>query len=605
MIHIFGLLLSFILIARRRYLHGESVLYAIAYASSMLFGLTIVASFASQLVIGWVSDIIVTAVLVAFSTLTYVTNHKKQAETGVGKLTHMTVLTCILCLVLISVTGFNALRYYPHLQSLPIVGTNDDNANHMALTAMSIRDKNFLFGSASMRRMITDGLALPATQWYPPGLYINARYLYEIIYGAKLNLASLFNLYAIWIPFQLVIFLIFFYTLVDKIYKTKTIWSFPILFALGFFVVLSEFFVKLYLYGFYAQLVAYNLLLMLIIETVNLLRRNEKFGLSQAVFYCLILFALGASYYLFIPLGAAIYFYLHINISKRPRYIYLPYVALVASTVPLFMYTYGHSFHDQTAVQGIAFVSFTGMMTALCGILGSVLMRGACNKQAREIGFILSAITIALMVYTAIGFFPGSNNLGYYFFKSYWTLGLTGLPLLTASLAYLFDSIAKNSVLKGIFILMVSICISAASFYYVFSLSNMSTKGYDVMLYVYGGQLNYFPGKLQGRWVDIHRKLGDTNGTRVYALGKWGEMLLGYAVFGDAPYAVKRSFANGISALSSYSLPIFASSFAQELYDGKDVYLIENSGTMSKTIIKFVPDSGLKKKIEQSGALDL
>lgn len=605
MINILGLLLTLVLITRKRHLRGDSILYAVAYATSTLFALIITASFASQILIGQVSSNIVTGALIGYAIWNTHRRSIRQRDTKMERFTYMTALAGILGSILIIATVFNAVRFYPYLHSLPIVGTNDDNANHMALTAMSIRDKGFLFGSASMHRMIADGLALSATQWYPPGLYINARYLYDVAYGSNLNLASLFNLFAIWIPFQLFIFLVLFYTLVDKIYKTKTVWGFPVLLTLGFFVVTSEFFVKLYLYGFHSQLVAYSLLLVLMIETVDVLKRDGGLGLAQAVFYCIVLFALGVSYYLFIPLGAALYFYLHVNISKQSKYIYLPYIALVASIAPLLMYTYSHSLSNQTSVYGVAFVSFTGVILALSGIVGSVLMRDACNRHIREIAFILSAITIALMVYTAAGFFPGTSNLGYYFFKSYWSLGLVGLPLLTAFLSYLLDSIAKHSLRKGIAVLIISICISSASFYYVFSLNHMSSKGYDVVLFMYGGQMNYFPGKLQARWVDIHRKLGDNSGTRVYALGKWGEMLLGYAVFGDVPYAVKRIFASDTSQLSSYNLPAVASAFTQELFDGKDVYLIENSGSMSRTILKYIDDPILKKKIEQTGALDL
>lgn len=511
-------------------------LYAIAYSYTIIFSLTVLNVVICQILTGKIHHVFI-ALLTLSMSLLLVFKLKSGDNTIRGTSPYTVATACVLCLLVVYAYGFNSVRFYDQRgRSIPVVGTNDDNANHMALATASIKDSSMIISSVLMQKMVDDHTVIPATKWYPFGLYSNMNVGYDIfrsILGISDNfeIRSFFSFNTIFTVGLLLNLLVLFYALVDRIYKVRTIHTFALSVTVGFAVILDEFFIKLQLFGFHSQLASYCafIALLLTLDTAN---KEKKLSLSLLFLICLFIFAVGTTYYLFIPLAGLAYLIFHTESIKDWRRI-IPYAALAASGIPLLLYNASYSIKEQSSAYGIAFVGFTGLMTAAVGILISILMRKEVNEWLRRLLILQFGLNIVMMILGTIAMYSKTGNFGYYFFKSYWTMGILGLPLLAASIGYVGDVFITKHFTSRVTMTILAIIISGGIVYAIFSQAGFDSRGYDLLMMVHNGNYNYpFDQK---KWIRTYEKYKNTNGKNIYSIGMWGQVNLARAIFEDSP----------------------------------------------------------------------
>ncbi len=511
-------------------------LYAIAVSYTIIFSLTLVNVTISQLLTGNIHHTLVALLTLGMSTV-LILQLKGSNYTIYKTSPYTTAIACVICLLVVYAYGFNSVRFYEQRgMSIPVVGTNDDNANHMAMAAISIKDQTMLTSGKLMQQMIDDSTVISATKWYPFGLYTNMNVGYELfrnLLGVKerFDLRSFFSFNTIFTVGLLLDLLILFYALVDRIYKVRSIHSFALSLTVGFMVILGEFFIKLQLFGFHSQLASYCAFIALLL-TLDMANKEKKLSLFSLFLICLFIFAVGTTYYLFIPLAGLAYVVFHIESIKDWRRS-IPYIALATSGIPLLLYNASYSIKEQSSAYGVAFVGFTGLITAAAGILLSILMRKGVNEWLRRMLILQFGLNTVMMVLGTIAMYSKTGNFGYYFFKSYWTMGILGLPLLAAFVGYLGDIFITKHLISRVIVTTLVVITSGAIVYAVFSQSGFDSRGYDILMMVHNGNYNYpFDQK---KWIRTYEKYKDTNGENIYSISMWGQTNLARAIFGGSP----------------------------------------------------------------------
>lgn len=511
-------------------------IYALAYSYTTIFSLILINVVISQLLTGQIHHLLVA--LLTLSTSAILVFKLKNGNNAIHSASPYTVaIACGLCLLIVYAYGFNSIRFYEQRgMSIPVVGTNDDNANHMAMAVISIKDQSMLTSSKLMQQMIDDHTVMSATKWYPFGLYTNMNVGYNIYKSilripSNFEIRSFFSFNTIFTVGLLLNLLILFYALVDRIYKVRTVYTFALSLTVGFMVILGEFFIKLQLFGFHSQLASYCafIALLLTLDTAN---KEKNLSFLSVFLICLFIFAVGATYYLFIPLAGLAYLIFHIESLKDWRRV-VPYFAIAASCVPLLFYNASYSIKEQSSAYGVAFVGFTGLMTAAIGLLLSVLMRHGINESLRRMLILQFGLNIVMMVLGTIAMYSKTGNFGYYFFKSYWTMGILGLPLLASFAGYIGDIFITKHLTSRVIVTILAVIVSGGVFYTVFSQTGFDSRGYDILMMVHNGNYNYpFDQK---KWIRTYEKYRDTNGENIYSISMWGQTNLARTIFGGSP----------------------------------------------------------------------
>ncbi len=523
-------------------------LYAMAYSYAVIFSLIILNTVISQIILGNIQHTFV-ALLSLIMCVLLMLNRKKTIKMEEKSSPYTVLIACTLCLVVVYAYGFNAVRFYERSgMSVPVVGTNDDNANHMAMAVISIKDQSMLWSSGLLQKMVDDSTLLPASKWYPFGLYSNMNVGYELfkkVLGVqeRFDLRSFFSFNTIFTVGLLLDLLILFYALVDRVYKVRTIHTFALSLTVGFMIVLGEYFLKLQLYGFHSQLAGYCAFIALLL-TLDTASKEKKLSFSSLFLISIFVAAVGTSYYLFIPLAGLAYFTFHTESPSDWRRM-VPYVAVVISCIPLLLFNFSMPIAEQVASYGIAFVGFTGLMTSALGILLSILMRHRINERLRRMLIFLFGLSIVMMVVGTISMYTKTGNFGYYFFKSYWTMGILGLPLLAAFIGYFGDAFEHKKNLFRVAITLTTVGMAGAIFYGVFSQSGFDSRGYDTVMMIHNGYYNY-PFN-QRKWIKTYEKYRNNNGKNIYSIGIWGQSVLARALFGDTPDFLFHSKTSGLN----------------------------------------------------------
>ena len=539
-------LISFILLwGKLRKNFGQ--FYAIAFCYTIIFSLIIINVVISQILTGHIQHTFVALLTLSMSGF-LVFKMRHDSDKSDGKSPYTAAVVAVLCLLVIYAYGFNSVRFYEKSgMSIPVVGTNDDNANHIATAIISIKDQSLLISSKSLQKMIDDNAVNIATKWYPFGLYVNMNVGYTLLSSflnapAQLDVRRLFSFNTVFIVGLLLNLIILFYALADRIYKVRTIHAFALSLTLGLMVVLGEFFLKLQLYGFYSQLAGYCEFIALLL-VLDMATKEKKLSFFSLVLICLFIIAIGTTYYLFIPLAGLAYFTFHANSSKDWRRM-IPYIALVASCIPLIFFNSIYPIKTQGTAYGLAFVQFTGLMTTALGIMLSVLMRDRINQFLRRVLIFQFGLNICMMILGTLSMFTNTGNFGYYFFKSYWTMGILGLPLLVSFIGYFGDIFVTKSLPSRIIVTIAMIVLSGSAFYAVFSQPLDDSRGYDIILMIHNGRYNYpFDQK---KWIKTYEKYGDKNGKNIYSVGIWGQSVLARALYGDTPDFMKIKHEQGV-----------------------------------------------------------
>ncbi len=552
--------------------------YAIAYSYTIILSLIILGSVVSQIVFGNTRYI-----FIALSTLSLcallMLNTKKEIRADEKSSPYTVIVAVILCLFVVYAYGFNSIRFYnTRGNSIPVVGTNDDNANHMAMAAVAIKDRSMLWSSERLQKMIDDSTLLAASKWYPFGLYTNMSVGYELfknILGVKerFDLRSFFSFNTIFTVGLLLNLIILFYGLTDRLYKVRTVHTFAISLIIGLMVVLGEYFLKLQLYGFHSQLAGYCAFVALLL-TLDSASKDNKLSYSSVFLICIFIVAVGVSYYLFIPLAGLAYLIFHIE-SQRDKRRLIPYIALAVSIIPLILFNRSFSITAQIESWGVAFVGFTGLMTSALGILLSVLMRHHMNERLRRMHILLYGLSIVMMIVGTISMYTKSGNFGYYFFKSYWTMGIIGLPMLIAYVGYLGDAFKKYAAA----ITLISVVIAGGIIYGVFSQPGYDSRGYDTIMMIHNGYYNY-PFN-QRKWIKTYEKYGNNNGKNIYSIGIWGQSVLARALYEDTPDFLKstRKFDQSLNEVEHDAL-VFEH-ILQRLFEKKHTVLLDDFNKMN------------------------
>ncbi|MEI6327329.1 MAG: hypothetical protein WCO78_04415 [Candidatus Roizmanbacteria bacterium] len=581
-------------------------IYGLCFSTVLYFCFVTIWSIITQVLMGRLNHDVIQGAVLGTEALYIYFELRTKAQTRMSMSPYtLAAVTAIVAIFALSIV-FNSIRLYKSYGSIPIVGTNDDNANHMAMTAAAIRGESLLFDNPLVKKGVNDGLIVPVTKWYPVGLYANTAHIYHVLKNYSqlpntFDLKLVFDLFAVYIPLQLIIFLFLFFQVVDGTYASKSIASFIFLFTIGFFIILSEFYLKLYIYGFHAQLVGFNLILVLFIESREIAKRGHM-SLAEIALISLVTISVGWTYFLFIPIAAVMYFLLHI-LLKRSRRNYVPYIAVVLSVVPLILFNLTQRIDSVNTTYGIAFISFTGLFVSLIGVLVCALMKEKKDAYIRTVSILVCGMTIIQMIMGASSFFTQTNNFGYYFFKSYWTIGFVGLPPLMAYISKRIDVVnARGFITKGA-VTLITLMLSGSLFFAVFNQANMDAKGYDLLLHVANGYTNYFPYKMQKKWISLSAAYGDLNGQSIYVIGRWGQSILGYFVYGDSPAITKRLFQNGQWSLSKDTMNDYTSSIISDVYNKKSIHIIDNTELIQK-YINYAADKKTKKMMDDSHVFD-
>jgi len=553
------------------------LLYALAYSHVIVFSLISINSVISQLIVGGTHNVLV-ASLTLIMTAALVLKDRNLPAQHEKRSPYVMLVAFILSLIVVYAYGFNSVRFYTQSgMSVAVVGTNDDNANHMAMAAISIKDQSMLWSSGLLQKMIDDSTLLPASKWYPFALYTNMNVGYELfnsLLGVKerFDLRSFFSFNTVFTVGLLLDLLILFYALVDRIYKVRSIHSFALILTIGFMVVLGEFLLKLQLYGFHSQLAGYSAFIALILS-LDTASKEKRLTFSSLFLICIFIFTVGTAYYLFIPLAGLAYFTFHTDSMRDWRRL-IPYLALVLSCIPLLLFNYSHPINEQGASYGVAFIQFTGLMTAALGVLLSLLLKRGVNERLRKMLIFQFGLNIVMMILGTISMFSNTGNFGYYFFKSYWTMGILGLPLLTAFIGYIGDLVNYKYYIPRVIVTLAMIAASGAIFYGVFAQTGYDARGYDNILLIHNGYINYpFDQK---KWINIYEKYKDTNGKNIYSIGLWGQSVLARSFFGDTPDFLRKNL-NPNMYLEEGQLNILISDhIAQRLNEKKKTVLLDN-----------------------------
>jgi len=174
------------------------------------------------------------------------------------------------------------------------------------------------------------------------------------------------------------------------------------------------------------------------------------------------------------------------------------------------------------------------------------------------------------MIGTAAVNFTKLNNLSYYFFKSYWTLGVLCLPICLALISYIVDFLLKKTRVCVYVGLIVALGFACSAAYYAFSYPGFHPNGYDTVLHVHNGIYNYYAPGGQKKLITLYEKWGEGKGDRIYPVGMWGWTTLSFALYGDLPIIYRKFFANkqyhigGINILNLFDDVILAESQGRE-----------------------------------------
>lgn len=597
-IYITGALLLWMTIHRR-----HSALFSVALTQSIAFALITLFVVVSQLLFASTNYTYVSLAYLTSSIFLYKKYPRHISETGPSSYTAM--LALVICMVVIYVYGYNGARHYPYVgQSLPVVGTNDDNANHMALSIVALKDGAMLPSSTLLKQMVTNSIVNPSTAWYPFGLYTNMQVGYDLFRRVLTNsthfdLRSFFTFNTFFTVGLLLNMTLLFFCLTNKLYKIRSLYGFPILLAMGIFVLMGESLLKLQIYGFHSQLAGYCIFTTLLI-LLNDAKSTKSPSLTQTLLISLCVLVTGWTYYLFIPLTGCAYFLYHTSTHYKSRQLYIPYFAWVLSTIPLIYFHLYHPVGDQSSAYGVAFVSFTGLMTATLGVLLGIMIRKANDFLRMEL-VVLFGLNVVMMIVATVSMFTNTGNLGYYFFKSYWTMSILGLPLLFAFVGYAFDHIKNLSTTPKVILSGLSLLIASVLFYLVFSQNGFDPRGYDGLLLVHNGNANY--AIQQKKWIQTYEKYKGTNGENIFVTGIWGQMVLSYAVFEDMPWVARRRFIYHHYEFGNEYLMELHNTITRRIKDGIYTILLDNMGGV-RTINSMINDAESNQLFKDSKYLE-
>jgi hypothetical protein len=486
--------------------------------------------------------------------------------------------------VIIYAFGFTTLRNYKYESSVPTIGTNDDNINHIALSALSIKENNLLFTSPTLKKMYQDGIFLLATRWYPYGLYANVAYFYHISAGilsnaTGLNAGLLFTVQNLYIMYLLVLMIIGIYALTHRLYSTKSILSLPVILPISIMIVVGQFFLKLLAYGFHTQMLGYIFMLALLVSAHHLIKKS-KIEWSDIMIIGICTFALGVTYYLFIPFAFVILFLVHVLTgNKKMRW---TYPAWVLSTIPLIYFNCEYRVTSQLVTFGVSFIQIDGFILCMIAIVVAFILSKATDSKLRLLLTVLVGMTLGQMLVAASLSFAQTNNLSYYFYKSYWTLGVCSLPVFIAVVQYIFDQAMYKKMSVRAAYLLVGLFIGGAFFFSVFRQNTVDSRGYDMLLIVRNGYLNYFDFGQQKKWIDVYNKHKGTNGSNIYPTGLWGWVSLSYVLNGGVPNIYKVVFPTGIWNFGPHSAYWYMDDIAKSIKSGGLPIILDGRGFASK-----------------------
>lgn len=530
----------------------------------------------------------ITAFVVALLSIYYLRLQNTEISL-IKKTSYGMIPASILILVVLGTFIFNTVRMYPYESSIVTVGTNDDNMNHIALSVISIKERNLLFHSPQIEKMMEGGMYSPGMKWYPYGLYSFVNYIYNFslpAHSLTINLRHLFNVHNLTVSIQLLMLLSGIYLLSERLYTTKSIYSLPISILLGVFVIGGQFYLRLFTYGFYSQLLAYNLLIAALLMSDDMVRKRSQDYL-QSIFFSTLIFALSVTYYLFIPLGFALTLLTHIRTDSR--HMRLAYPLVVFGSIPLLMFHINMRIGEQIEAYGISFVLIDGFVLALLGPLLLIFKKKDINKYLTSTLTTLIGLTLVQMIATTVSTFAKTNNLTYYFFKSYWTLGLLGLPMVLAFITSTIDSVTAKSKKIALTMFVVLTLISSMVTYKVFSGDGYSVHGYDTVLMIFNGRINYFNTGEQKKWFDVYERWGETRGKSIFPAGLWGWTTLSYALFGDVPELYKYNFRIQQFHISHNNISKFFDAVEKSELANEKPILLDGMGT-AKQYLQYIPN---------------
>lgn len=557
----------------------------------------------SHLVFGKLDLKLITGGVFLLSFFQYLNFHLKTGTLD-PKSKHMSVYMQIALFIVLGVFTyamlFNTIRFLPYDKSIALIGTNDDNANHMAYAAISLKEGSLMFKSETIKHMSNDSISTVATGWYPYGLYSNVNVWYASIrdffgWQKPLELASFFSLNAIYHPLAFVSLMVLVFYVSDRLYKIKSIYSMPLLISIGILVVSNQFFVKLLVYGFHSQLMAYGQLMALIV-LVHENRHKSCNDIKHFLNISLLVFAIGVTYYYFIPLTLLSLVFTQKRNAPFPLFGF-PYTAWLLGLIPLFYFSTYLSISTQFQSYGVAFIPFVGLILCLISVLISFFVK-QLDGDFRKTLFVLFAATIVQMVLSGSSFFIATNNLSYYFFKSYWTLGLFALPILLAILGILGDAFAVAGKKTAVIFMAISLILASGLFFNVFNQKGFDYNGYDLSLLIHNGSVNYFSSGIQKEWIDTYSSMSLKNqksiGKTIYAPSLWGHWILSYALFGDLPPVFKRLSMSGTINQSKIRYQYIAEAIANDIIYGKDPIVLDT--VLNLYVREKVKGLGIKKQ---------
>ncbi len=484
----------------------------------------------------------ITAFVAIFLAIYYWRQSGKERDLAQVPPPYGMVSATIVMMVVFGVVIFNAVRMLSYEGSLVTVGTNDDNMNHIALSVISIKEGNMLFNSPQIKKMMEGGMYSPGMKWYPYGLYSFVNYIYNMTLPTHppiIDLRHLFNVHNSIMLFQLLMLLCGIHLISDRLGATKSIYSLPLTIIFGVFVIAGQFYLRLFTYGFYSQLIAYNLLIASLLMSDDVMRKKSADHM-QSIYFSTLIFSLGVTYYLFIPLGFALTLWTHIRTGSKPMR--LAYPLIVFGTIPLLMFHINLRIGEQIEAYGVSFVLIDGFVLALMGPVLLIFKKRNLNRNLSSALTMLIGLTLVQMVATAVSTFAKTNNLTYYFFKSYWTLGVLGLPMILVFITSTVDAVIEKSATIAIVVFIVLTITASIVTYMVFSGDGYTTRGYDTSLMIFNGKINYFNAGEQKKWILVYERWGETRGRSIFPVGLWGWTTLSYALFGDVPELYRSNF---------------------------------------------------------------
>jgi hypothetical protein len=484
-----------------------------------------------------------------------------------------TMLVVVFIVTVVYMT--NSVRFYTREASVPFIGTNDDNMNHLAYTIMSIKEENLLFHSPAIQRMVERKMYSDATGWYPFGMYTHISYIYRTITSTlgktDFDATLAFNVQAVYMMAQSLLMLVGIYALAERLYKAKTLVSLPATVTFGILVVTGLFFIKLFLYGFQSQMMGTIGLIALCLFTHDLYRKKQ-IGWADSLVYLMGVYVVGVTYYFFIPVMACCAVML--IIKYRNKQSLFPLVGIALSAVPLAQFILRQAATTQLSAYGIAFVSIHGFLICCIGVVLVYVLRLQVDEDMREILVVQAGLTLAQMCVVLLLTFEKTQIVSYYVYKSYWTLGVFCLPLCIAFLWYLGDQFATTktqSVITSVCMLMFS----AIPLYAVFAQKTYDPKGYDLLLPMGTGHYNYFKPGQQKKWIDVYQNTKETAGSRIYPTGMWGWVALSNALYGDIPQLYAIQFQAGRVSWGGHSLAPYATGLIEYIQAGGKPILLD------------------------------